>query len=340
MDIRSVPLIVLLLVIAVCCTALPGITRPGLFFGVTVAPEFPDSAEGRSILRQYRLGVWCWTTASIAAALFALRPLFVLLIFVVGFGFSSIRAYRRARRHQIDVSMAVEIDMATRPERIPGGVFALLLPFALLLCIGLWALSPWHPLTGYLVTHWSVGGPDRWARATPRAVIVRLAFSAFWCLIFVATALGIVNASRRISLADPAASGERRFRRRVLQFILLCEYFVVVLGLFSVAQVPGFVLLAASVSFAGVLVIFVLSLIRMGQGSNRLLTSGAVPLGDRSRDAYWKWGVFYFNPDDPAIFVESRAGVGYTLNFGNVWSWVLLGAIIAFPRVMHHLARG
>jgi uncharacterized membrane protein len=39
-------------------------------------------------------------------------------------------------------------------------------------------------------------------------------------------------------------------------------------------------------------------------------------------------GVFYFNPDDPALLVPKRFGIGYTLNFGNPWSWVVLALIL------------
>jgi len=45
-------------------------------------------------------------------------------------------------------------------------------------------------------------------------------------------------------------------------------------------------------------------------------------------DACWH-GVFYFNPDDPALFVPKRYGIGYTLNFGNRWSWIVLALILA-----------
>jgi len=45
-------------------------------------------------------------------------------------------------------------------------------------------------------------------------------------------------------------------------------------------------------------------------------------------DDGWK-GIFYFNPDDPALFVPKRFGIGYTLNFGNSWSWVVLALIVA-----------
>ena len=42
----------------------------------------------------------------------------------------------------------------------------------------------------------------------------------------------------------------------------------------------------------------------------------------------WKFRVLYFNPDDPALFVTKRYGVGYTLNFGNPWSWAVLVLIV------------
>ncbi len=32
---------------------------------------------------------------------------------------------------------------------------------------------------------------------------------------------------------------------------------------------------------------------------------------------YWKLGLFYFNPQDPSIFLEKRMGIGWTINFGN-----------------------
>lgn len=58
------------------------------------------------------------------------------------------------------------------------------------------------------------------------------------------------------------------------------------------------------------------------------------PAGDGTPDAYWKLGVFYFNPDDAAIFVEKRFGVGYTMNFARPMAWAILGAILLLPIVI------
>jgi uncharacterized membrane protein len=56
--------------------------------------------------------------------------------------------------------------------------------------------------------------------------------------------------------------------------------------------------------------------------------AAATPAGDRTPDACWKLGIFYFNPADPAVFVAKRLGVGYTFNFANRWSWLMLAALL------------
>ena len=46
---------------------------------------------------------------------------------------------------------------------------------------------------------------------------------------------------------------------------------------------------------------------------------------DLTPDDCWKLGIFYYNPRDPALMVEKRFGIGYTLNFGNRLSWAFVG---------------
>lgn len=53
--------------------------------------------------------------------------------------------------------------------------------------------------------------------------------------------------------------------------------------------------------------------------------------GKRPPDDAWK-GVFYSNSHDPAVFVPKRYGIGYTLNFGNPWSWLIV--VLIFAAVM------
>ncbi len=45
-------------------------------------------------------------------------------------------------------------------------------------------------------------------------------------------------------------------------------------------------------------------------------------------DGAWKGGVFYFNREDPALFVPKRFGIGYTINFANRWSWLIAAILV------------
>ena len=53
------------------------------------------------------------------------------------------------------------------------------------------------------------------------------------------------------------------------------------------------------------------------------------PAAEQGGDQMWRWGLFYRNPGDPALFVQRRSGCGYTLNFGNRFSWPIAAAVVA-----------
>ena len=62
-------------------------------------------------------------------------------------------------------------------------------------------------------------------------------------------------------------------------------------------------------------------------------------VGDRTDDRYWLLGVIYFNRDDPAILIEKRFGIGYTLNFARPMSWSILLLVLLLPAVLALLRR-
>ena len=67
------------------------------------------------------------------------------------------------------------------------------------------------------------------------------------------------------------------------------------------------------------------------------------PIGDTTPDSSWILGRLYFNRADPTLFVERRVGLGYTLNLGNPWSWLVMIVFvtgIATPAARALTARG
>ncbi len=83
----------------------------------------------------------------------------------------------------------------------------------------------------------------------------------------------------------------------------------------------------------GLLIVLVLALFWHPQCS-RTKTSTSADRGRtdavfRDDDRYWSAGFFYNNPDDPALFVPKRFGLGWTLNFGHPQAkLVLIGVLV------------
>jgi uncharacterized membrane protein len=52
----------------------------------------------------------------------------------------------------------------------------------------------------------------------------------------------------------------------------------------------------------------------------------------------YKWGIFYFNPKDPRVIVPKRIqAMGWTLNFGNIYTYLLFIGIVAVILVTKQL---
>jgi uncharacterized membrane protein len=74
--------------------------------------------------------------------------------------------------------------------------------------------------------------------------------------------------------------------------------------------------------------------VKVGQGGSRVTiktgSDNQVTAVNPDDDQYWKYGVFYVNRNDPALFLEKRAGIGWTLNFGHPLSWVIIIGFVLF----------
>ena len=83
----------------------------------------------------------------------------------------------------------------------------------------------------------------------------------------------------------------------------------------------------------GLLIVLVFALFWHPQRS-RTKTSTSADRGRtgavfRDDDRYWSGGIFYNNPDDPAVFVPKRYGLGWTMNFGHPQArLVMIGILV------------
>jgi uncharacterized membrane protein len=339
---------------------IPRLTRPDLYFAVTVPPDFRDCTEGRAILRRYRGFTLLFSVVALAVVLGtgARWPLALIAALLIQEG-GSLVAYLSCRRrvlpHAVEPVAVREAPLRARPAHLPGGWRLQAGPFIMLGAAGLYLHRRWDDIPARFPIHWDLNNqPNGWSFRTPAGVYGPLVEGALVCLLMAALAYGLQRWTHPIRISGAGGEAESHFRRTVALVLIAVEYLIGLMfaGTSLLPLRPGPppmpAMTALPLLFAGIVIVV---LVRQGQGGSRTVAGGEVypegdrraesiakasarPIGDRTADRYWKAGLFYVNPDDPALFIEKRFGVGYTINFGRPTSWVILGGIVLLPVII------
>jgi uncharacterized membrane protein len=310
-----------LALVAIIFQFLPLLTRRGIFFSATVDPEFPQSADGRRLLRSYRLQAALWTLIAIALGLVlapqhpeyaALAP---ALLLVMGISVSYWMKFREV--HERYGEHRPEIRRAELSPRTSGEAFSAWLwlpPFLALAAIGVYLQAHWNLLPERFPVHWGVDGqPNRWASRTWSGVYGPLLIGAGLNLFMLGVAWLVTRQSRKTAM--------QRIMVRLSELLLYPMTF---------ASAAAAVLPLVSFPIWLIPVVMTVSIAAVIYWAYRQISVPTVDdaTPEPQSDSYWRAGMFYYNPNDPAIFVSKRVGIGYTMNFANKISWVVLVGIL------------
>jgi uncharacterized membrane protein len=293
--------------------ALPNLTRREILFAVPVPPDFRNSPAGRHAVAMYRWAVAAAALAGTAALLLVPANLFdaaatavpLALLMVSGAGFY--RQHRRLALAAVQYTRPQEAEMTVAPDKLPGFAWLAAGPFILLAAAALWLHFHWDLIPLRFPVHFDAAGqPNRWAERTVKGVYGPLFFAAELCAWMLVMALAGWFGARR-----------SRSRRVMLGGMIGVEYFLALLFVLIAVQAPlGFPVWVIVLAPLALLI----PLISVWSSKMRGLGE---PM-DSTPNERWKGAIVYYNPGDAALFVEKRDGLGFTFNFANPWSWVLL----------------
>jgi uncharacterized membrane protein len=314
---------------------MPRFSRPDILFGVTVSEAFVAGA-GRTLVSRYRAIVWVNAAVTIAIGLL-LRVSenddggwFMLMTGVMTGSIVVAHvawqwARQKARAHAVPPSDVRVASLLTRDTALPGGALVAAGPFAILLA------------TALLLYTYRADVPDGPDTSNPFGL---LAFGAIFVTMMLTIAVTMARRSRQIAVDGPAAAAEQRFRRvNVLVPVLVAYMAAITMSATTVESIPAF---ADTLSVKGWVAMLPLLLFgfavnywmfRVGQGGHRAVAPAArrEVHGDATPDRAWIFGMYYVNPQDPAMWVETRFGIGYTPNFGNWRAWLLIVGLMLVP---------
>jgi uncharacterized membrane protein len=340
--------------LAVAALFTPRLSRPDLFFAVTVNPSFRQSPAGREILRRYDrsvvivalmgflLIVFVRSATTLLAMIGLLGP---VVIELAGWFAAFLAARHRAMPYHVEPTAQREAALQPRQVSLSGGWPAQSGPFLILAAVFLCLWLRWDSIPARIPIHWGVSGkPDGWAARSLASVFGCAAIGLLTCSFLLSLWYAVLRGVRRIHSSGARAVREARFIRVISFFLLGVEYWLsLLMGLLSLtalranleAPVPFLPILLGQTLLIGA--IFFIAF-RAGQGGWRWATPGenetlppdSAPVGDRTPDECWKLGIFYFNRNDPALFVEKRFGIGWTVNMANPRAFLVLGGVLLF----------
>ncbi|MDE3170717.1 MAG: DUF1648 domain-containing protein [Acidobacteriota bacterium] len=323
---------------------LPLWERPGLYFSVTVSPEFRSSPEGRRILRRYRTLAIILVAIGCALVIAGGTPRRwpLLILGIVWLGFGPLIAFQIAREavtpHAAKPVLIREAELAARAAHLPGGWLLQAGPFAILCATAIFLHAHWNRIPEIFPVHWGIDGrPNGWSARTPMGVYGPLMMGGAIVAGLALITYGVLREARVVRVPGAATHG-RDFPYQVGYFLSGMEYLLAILLSF-VALLPLFgppniaAVLGGSIVFIAVIFVAAhhLNQTRAHASERSIVPTPGGVFGDGTLDEHWKLGMFYYNPDDPALLVEKRLGIGYTFNFARGLAWIILALMIVVP---------
>lgn len=315
---------------------MPALSRGTTFFAVTVPADFASSQTGRAVRRRYA----ALTVISTLLALAAITPFYWVfsgdiaevlaygvapLALVTGSFVAFIHCRSIVMQFSQNVSSTRQVSLRrdSLADIVPGPFWLHLVPYLLLAAAAGWLALNWGsiPDPAFVPSDLPEG------RAAPRD-----ALTVFGLPILMAATLALCHAVMPMGLLIRRLPGHRRRLRSINTFLLGVIWVVAIVGAYdSLAVLYGRRWINGPVgllvNIGAPLAVLLLPVWMLLTG--RFARAGEPQQGDRSPDRAWKLGLFYFNPDDPTLFVEKRFGVGYTVNFARPGAWLFIGVILA-----------
>ena len=339
----------------------PSLASPGTPLGVRVPKAHLSDSAVTSALAGYKVRTWGCGIAATILSLFAWKlPLLAAVpSLVVALG--GMWAYISQRRRIIAAKKAggwfdeVETTIAARVstnangttdfEGIPTPTFPWITILASLLCIAAGAIivaSHWSAIPDPVPVHWNESmEADNWSDKSIGSVF----FSSFVALALLGL-FAIICSFIAHSEVSPRSERSIKARLRNEANLALTNTGMGVLTLLisagmALMQVTGpiphyqrfngaAITTMLILTIGGSIGLVVFLLYKQSRLSEQLR---GIHFADEDKespdnDHLYKWGVIYYNPDDPAVLVDKRFGTGMSFNYARWQAKVFFGLVV------------
>jgi len=326
--------------------SLPDFWRRNQLFSVTVSPESRSGPEAKTLIRR-----WCITNVVlglVAAAISAVTtllpqssyliiPPLVVVLYNIAVAALYVDSHRQAKTFALPSSGNVTSEFSD-PPRFYGELIPFwweLLPLAIIALTALVLASRYPNAPAIIPIHFNLAGQADGFATKSIASFYSLVWTqlGIWLLFTTVVILGVAYTAKDGSYRRLQA--RRLFGIKTGIMVLLSFTALFTTTAYQSGTGAGELAALAFAFNIAVIGLAIYLFVRSGQGGQQpKLGSAGMVESDGTPDSAWVGGLFYYNPDDPAIFVEKRFGLGFTLNFGQPVSWLFLVGLLLIPIIV------
>lgn len=338
----------------------PHVLRKTTVFGISVPEPFIDDPVLTALKRKYSILIACIqipVITSIITVSFFLNEMQQSLLIIGGLFLYllisiiiylklhyEVKQYKEQQEWENQVTVvrvsSFETKFNKEVRRFPHHLF--IPPVLITVGLTIWLIYLYPMLPDIIPTHWGLNGePDAWSNKSVFSVFFLLFTLLFTQVLLYGLSYGVFNSSVQVKAQNSELSLQREHEMRMLNAEVMAFINIIstlFLGALEVQSNLSILYEDAVLSMWYSIPIFLL----LTFGSVYYYMKRSKALNEQFKelnnmesspgdDAHWKWGIFYFNKEDPDLFVEKKFGVGWTVNFARPGIWIFLFIVTVVP---------
>lgn len=338
----------------------PHVLRKTTVFGISIPEPFIDDRQLTNFKKKYSLFIAfiqiplvtvlviiAFSLNEIQQSILMIGGLFLYLAVSMGIYLKlhyEVKRYKEQQGWEEQVTVVRVSSFETKfnkNERLfPHRLF--IPSFLITIGLTIWLIYIYPQLPDVIPTHWGINGqPDAWSNKSFFSAFSLVFILLFTQVLMYGLSYGTFNSSVQVKAQNSALSLQREHETRKLTaeimaiFNLITTLFLVFI---DVKSNLGILSTDNTLSMAYSLPVFLILTfgtvyyyMKRSKAINEQFKELDSLESSPSDDQYWKWGLFYYNKDNPDLFIEKKFGVGWSVNFARPGIWIFLFIVIVLP---------
>lgn len=228
-------------------------------------------------------------------------------------------------------TVAVLEKVKISPKRI---IYYIGIAFIFIFINGYEIITRYKDLPDKIPTHFTLSGvADGWTDKASGGVYIMIGTIVLLIFIYIGADILTYKSTLKIDPKNKEGSYKANLKTKKLLSIMLALTMLPVLVVFTVTNfvtlgmIDGSILkYIMAVQLLTIVGVIGFCIVIVKEKNNYEIKDKNVTFKDD--DKYWKFGMIYYNKDNPKVFVEKRSGLGFTVNAGSVGGMIFYIVIL------------